>query len=321
VFLVANIFFLLFWAIAKKKQFLLSLIILLIGIPILTRYFQIHIPDKNKIKSIHKSQPLKIISFNVRLFNLYKWVNKEDAEQEIIHFINRESPDIICFQEFYTRERGKYSEKELLKQLQMANYKYIQYVLRKPGVSNFGIATISKYPIIHSGNINFINTYNQCVFTDIKHGKDTFRVYNTHLQSYRLLKQNYDFIDSLKLKYNDDQVKGWRDIIYRIKTAYIKRGNQADSVSAHIKKSKYPVIVCGDFNDSPVSYSYQKISKGMKDAFIEAGSGIGSTYFTKFPSFRIDYILHQNSLVAFNYKSPKLELSDHNPVICYITKK
>jgi endonuclease/exonuclease/phosphatase family metal-dependent hydrolase len=320
-FLLLNVFFVVLWVVTKKRQLFLSLIIILIGIPFMTRYFQIHLPFKKHPDVSMQPQAIKFLSFNVRLFNLYRWVNKADAESDIVRFIQKESPDIICLQEFYTREKGKFSEKYFLQQFPFAKYKYIKYTYRNRGVSNFGIATFSKYPIVGAGELSFSKTYNQCIYVDIKHRDDTIRVYNTHLQSYRFMKQNFDFIDTLKLKYNPGQVNGMRDIIYRIKTAYIKRANQADKVADHISHSAHPVIVCGDFNDSPISYSYQKISKGLDDAFVEAGSGIGSTYFSKFPSFRIDYILHQRSFEAFNYRSPKLELSDHNPVICYILKK
>lgn len=321
LFLLLNLFFLIFWLVLKKRQLFLSLVIIIMGIPFITRYFQIHLPFKKHPEVREQRDAIKILSFNVRLFNLYHWVKKDDAESDIIQFIINEAPDIICLQEFYARERGKYSEDYLLKKLSFAKYKYIRYTFRKQGVSNFGIATISKYPIVGFGEIPFKKTYNQCIYVDIRHQNDTLRVYNTHLQSFRFLKQNFDFIDTLKLKYNPGQVNGMRDIIYRIKTAYIKRADQAVKVAAHISLSKYPVIVCGDFNDSPISYSYQKISAGLEDAFMEAGSGIGTTYFTKFPSFRLDYVLHQPSLKAFYYRSPKLELSDHNPVICYILKK
>jgi endonuclease/exonuclease/phosphatase family metal-dependent hydrolase len=89
----------------------------------------------------------------------------------------------------------------------------------------------------------------------------------------------------------------------------------------HILKSPYPVIVCGDFNDSPVSYTYQKISANLKDAFLESGTGLGSTYSGRFPSYRIDYILHNPQLSCYQYANPKMGLSDHQPVICKMYKR
>lgn len=260
------------------------------------------------------------MSFNVRLFNLYKWIKVDNAGSEISKYVKAESPDIICFQEFYTRERGSLTEENLLRKLSPAKYKHIKYTLRKPGVSNFGIATFSRFPIINTGEIRFSNTFNQCIYSDLKVGNDTIRLYNIHLQSYRLQKENYEFLDSLKFAYNARQVKGLKNFTYRVKTAYIKRSVQADTVAAHILTSPYPVIVCGDFNDSPVSYAYQKISTGLKDAFIESGTGFGNTYLGRFPSLRIDYILHSPKLGAFDYAIPQIGLSDHSPVVCRIKK-
>ncbi len=311
-----NVVFVIFWAVALKKKFILSLVVVLLGGPFLFRNIQFLKTFRSKQTHTEESHSFKVMSFNVRLFNLYKWIKVDNAGTEISRYISAESPDIICFQEFYTREKGSLTEKNLMKNLTPAKFKHVKYTLRKPGVSNFGIATFSRYPIVNRGEISFSNTFNQCIYSDVKIGADTIRVYNLHLQSYRLRKENYEFLDSLKFAYNARQVKGFKNFTYRIKTAYIKRSIQADAVAAHISKSPHPVIICGDFNDSPVSYAYQKISANLKDAFMESGSGTGSTYLGRLPSYRIDYILHSPAFNAFDYSIPKVGLSDHHPVVC-----
>jgi endonuclease/exonuclease/phosphatase family metal-dependent hydrolase len=314
--ILINLFFVIFWAVGLKSKFLISFCIILLGAPFIIRNVQLPIPFKKEHTKAEEACSFKVMSFNVRLFNLYKWIKVDHAANEISRYVKAVSPDIICFQEFYTREEGSLTEQNILNKLEPAKYVHIEYTLRKPGVSNFGIATISKFPIVNKGEIRFSNTFNQCIFSDIKIGEDTVRVYNIHLQSYRLRKENFEFLDSLRFAYNAKQVKGFKNFTYRIKTAYIKRGIQADAIAWHIRKSPYPVILCGDFNDSPVSYAYQKISKGLKDAFIESGYGTGSTYPGRFSSFRIDYILHSPQYEAFGYSIPNPELSDHYPVVC-----
>jgi endonuclease/exonuclease/phosphatase family metal-dependent hydrolase len=318
--LIINAFFIVFWAILRKKYFLVSAIGLLIGYSFILRLVHFNWPTKRNTE-IHNSSSIKILSYNVRLFNLYKWIDKPNTRDEILKFISAETPDLICLQEFYTKEKGSKSEESVFKTFPGIHYKYVKYSYKNKGISNFGIATYSKYPIIHNGIINFPNSYNQCIFTDIIKNSDTLRVYNLHLQSFRFLKKNYEFLDSLKLKYDDANIKGAKDILYRIKLAILKRASQTDSVAASIARCRYPVVVCGDFNEPPVSYSYQTLQKGLKDAFMETGIGFGDTYFSRFPSYRIDYIFHSPTLKATGYQSPKTGLSDHSPVICYIEKK
>ena len=314
VFFIVNLFFIILWSFRKNKFLIISLLVILVGWSFMTRNIQVTFPFLHRQQSV--DPPIKIMSYNVRLFNLYKWIDSPDAIDEIMDFVEEESPDIICLQDFYTRKRGKFSETEINTRLKKNKYRFIKYTLKKPGISSYGIATYSAYPIINSGVISFANSFNVCIYTDIIIRNDTIRLFNTHLQSYRFIKQNYDLVDSLRFEYNTEQFKGIRDIAYRLKTGFIKRSVQTDTVSAYIKRSPYPVVVCGDFNDSPVSYTYQHMRGNLKDAFIEAGTGIGFTYVGKFPSYRIDYILHDNRFKAIDYKSPGMKLSDHRPVIC-----
>ena len=108
----------------------------------------------------------------------------------------------------------------------------------------------------------------------------------------------------------------YKNIIRKLRTGYIKRARQVDIISAHIDKSPYAVIVCGDFNDPPFSYAYHRITRNLQDAFKNSGNGIASTYIHKYSTYRIDYILHSPSLKSFNFKRLKVELSDHYPIIC-----
>lgn len=318
--LLINLAFIVLWLVNWEKQFLLSFLAIALGYTFFFRIIQIHLPW-NSAKKPNTHEAFKVLSFNVRLFNIYNSASNKNDGYEIIKFTERESPDIICFQEFYTRQKGKYSEAELFKHLPKNKYHHVKYTFSKKGVSNFGIATFSKYPIVSRGEVPFKNTYNACIYSDLKINDDTIRVYNNHLQSVRFLRQNYDFIDTLKIEYNSRNFIGFLDITYRLMQAYLKRAQQTDIIAAHIKLSPYPVIVCGDFNDSPVSYTYQKIHYNLYDAFMESGTGFGNTYLGKFPSFRIDYILHSKTLTSHNYRSPKLELSDHYPVVCTISAK
>jgi endonuclease/exonuclease/phosphatase family metal-dependent hydrolase len=186
----------------------------------------------------------------------------------------------------------------------------------------YGNATFSIYPIVNTGSIRFRNTiYNISIFSDIKVGEDTIRVYNNHLQSIYFNSANYRFLDNPKIPYDNQQLDEIRDISVRLKDAFEIRAEQADTIAAHIAGCPYRVIVCGDFNDTPASYTYYRISEGMTDAFARAGWGSGRTYIGKFPSFRIDYILHSEEFESLFFTRKKVRLSDHFPIISYLQKK
>jgi endonuclease/exonuclease/phosphatase family metal-dependent hydrolase len=198
-------------------------------------------------------------------------------------------------------------------------FSHVYYTDRVPRKINFGIATFSKYPIIHKEAIDFEESLNGCMSSDLVIGSDTVRVYNCHLQSIRLRKDYHDLLDSLIFNYSEKQLDELKDISVRMKQAYIQRAEQADLLAKHIRSSPYPVIVCGDFNDTPISYTYHKLARNLRDAFIEAGSGIGNTFRGNLPYARIDYILYSDSLQAHHYRTYKTDLSDHYPVITHFT--
>jgi endonuclease/exonuclease/phosphatase family metal-dependent hydrolase len=318
--LIINILFLIFWIIFRKFFFLISLICILAGLPFVRRMVQVKTPFHGKSyykeKYLLTNTSFKLLTFNVRLFNLYKWEGKTDVENGIFKFIDRENPDIICFQEFYARDNSPLSDQQIAKSLKKCLYSHVAYSLNKKNGSHFGIATFSSYPIVGKGELKFPHTFNLSIYTDLKIGNDTIRIYNNHLQSIKFLKADYELIDTLKLEYDQRQMNGIRRMTMRVRDAFKKRARQVDAVAEHMHHSPYPVIVCGDFNDSPVSYSYQTMRGKLHDAFIETGNGIGYTYRGKFPSYRIDYILYDPVFRSFDYESPKLELSDHYPVIC-----
>lgn len=314
--LLINIVFVIIWAIKRKPQVFLSLIMIALGWNFMGRYVQFEVPFLKKKEVVNESKSFKILTFNVRLFNRYNWSKDKETSHEIFEFIQRESPDIICFQEFFTRSKGELSEKAIIEHLKGINYHHIKYSVSKQGMSGFGIATFSKFPMAKMGEIIFPKTYNLCIYTDLVIYGDTVRVYNNHLQSIRFIKKNYDLIDSLKIRYSPDEIDGIMDITKRLKGAFEQRANQAEAIAAHVHRSPYPVIVCGDFNDSPVSYTYRVMRQNLNDAFIESGSGFGNTYLGKFPSYRIDYVLLDKKFSVLNYRVPKLNLSDHYPVLC-----
>ena len=318
--LAINIAFIIIWTIKLKRAVFISILTIIAG----WNHFTDYIPIRNFFSSSHSeekvysSEGIRLISYNVRAFNALDWVNDPGIKNNIYNLIRSEQPDIICLQEYYTENTETHLSDRVNRIFKDTPYHHVHYSFISGRNSGYGMATYSRYPLTGKGSIPFSNTSNMAIFTDLVVDSDTFRIYNSHLQSLNFHKRNYDFIDSLRFRYDEKQFAEIRDINRRIKNAFIKRSVQVDSLSAHIKASPYPVIVCGDFNDTPVSYTYRKMRSGLKDSFVSSGAGTGNTYLGIFPSFRIDYIFHSPEFETIDFERVKAKLSDHYPIICHL---
>ncbi|MBN1598604.1 MAG: endonuclease/exonuclease/phosphatase family protein [Bacteroidales bacterium] len=315
VLLIINVGFAIFWLWRRRFIAIVSLLPILMGIGYVGRYIQLK-PIRHKVGS---DNSIKLLTYNVRLFNLYGWEKGVGVSDSILNYVKRQKADVVCFQEFLTIY-DHYKRSEAYIDSSLAEYpdKHIHYNFKSHRTSEYGIATFSKYPIIRRVSIKFKDSYNICIYSDIAVSHDTIRVFNVHLQSIKLRKNNYNFVDSLIFRFNAKRINEVKDISGRLKQAYIKRAKQVDELNYHIKQSPYPVIVCGDFNDTPVSYTYQKIRGNMTDAFMSSGKWIGNTYRGNFPSFRIDFIFHSKELNTIDYNSDHINLSDHYPINCTV---
>jgi endonuclease/exonuclease/phosphatase family metal-dependent hydrolase len=315
-----NLVFMLLWVFIRWQFLFLSGLALITGYYFAAGTYQINMPSKEE----SSLGDMKVMSFNVRLFDLYNWSQNKNTRKAIIELIKQENPDVIAFQEYYSNNDGYHVHTDSIREWLGLDYAhtYYTYSLRKK--QNWGIATFSRFPIINKEKISLGNSRNNtCIFTDIVvPGNDTFRVYNMHLQSIHFHKEDYKFMEDIQNDTTEvDELKGSENILRKLKRAFVKRAVQCDSIAASIKSSKHPVIVCGDFNDTPVSYTYQTLSEGLKDGFKESGRGFGKTYYGLLPSMRIDYILHSEVLEAQNFKVIYKPLSDHYPVVCRLKKK
>lgn len=324
--LLINILFCIFWMIFLKRELFISLIAILIGWNNLVNHIQIHPGRGIQQKEIRKAgrqerteeNLIKVLSFNIHAFDLYNWNKNPESLHDILNFIKDEDPDIICLQEYFAEKSGRVTMEDVYRALKKTPYRHIYYTFGEKSNGKYGIATFSSFPVTGKGAIRFENTLNTCIFTDILIGNDTLRIYNSHLQSVHLEKIHYLLLDSLSFDNNEEQINELKDISSRLRRAFIKRSLQADKIAGHIQDCPYPVIICGDFNDTPSSYTYHKIRNDFYDSFVEAGSGFGHTYTGKFPSFRIDYILHDQAIESMYFKRIKNSLSDHYPIISFL---
>jgi endonuclease/exonuclease/phosphatase family metal-dependent hydrolase len=318
VMVLVNLLFVFYWLIQLRPRFLISLIAILAGWMHLTGYVQANlgttVPDKTKAR-------FKLMSYNVRLFDLYNWSHNKETRSHIFDLIKEEAPQILCLQEFYNSDKGDFRNLDTLVKLQKAKYCHAEYTLTLRNRDHWGIATFSSFPIVNKGKITFqTRSNNICIFTDLKIDDDTVRVYNVHMQSINFGYSDYKFIDKvIKNDTTSDELENSKNILRRLKRAFVKRAAQADMIAEHIRSSPYPVIVCGDFNDTPSSYVYHTIrGSSFTDAFRESGNGFGRTFVWKIPAFRIDYIINDPKFKTYDFRTLREDdLSDHYPVSCY----
>jgi endonuclease/exonuclease/phosphatase family metal-dependent hydrolase len=309
---VINFLFLLFWIFIKRKKYLIIInaFIIIIGFGFFTDFFNINFTNNDV-----DANSFKIISYNVRQFDLYNWEQNKVNRNKYFDFLKKEDPDIVCFQEYYEDKTKTFiTTDSIISFLKTKNY-YFKDTYTSAGKYKFGIATFSKYPIIKSDFFEFENTSNIIIYSDLLINGDTIRVFNAHLQSIRFQPEDYKFIEKVESSIDSIVIDEAKPLIAKLRDAYQMRAIQANSLNTLIEMSAYKVIVCGDFNDTPISYTYHTVKGNLHDAFIEAGTGISKSYNGAFPSFRIDYVLYSDGIEAKDYNCPKIPLSDHFPVV------
>jgi len=311
--LLINIIIVIIWAILLRFEALISVVVIAIGFTHFSNYIKLARPSGNK------SNTFKVLSYNVRLFNYFE-NHSANSEKKVIAFIKSQKPDIICLQEFFISGFPAVEEAFMIDALGGKYYSHMK--VSGSGKNRFyGIVTLSRFPIIRKGEIVHSGSSSLSIYTDVLIQKDTFRIYNNHLQSFRLRRMERSFMEELTANDDKETMNEVKSLSVSLKKGFVKRALQAQVVKDHINRSPFPVIVAGDFNDTPVSYAYRKIRKGLNDSFVNSGYGAGFTYKGNYPPNRIDYILYDDNLINSYFEIKKVRYSDHYPIIAYFRKK
>lgn len=322
IIILCTLILLIIWALARSRWFFVVLFFILIGGRLHFRMYSLPIGKESSTSSNN----IKILSYNVQNFDVYNanFNNDFTKRDAIFKFLAKEQADIVCFQEFYSQDdKDKFPTKDSLHKILKAKYFHDRMSFNRKYRNSFGVAMYSKYPMLTRGHVDFddsVKTSNNfCIFADIIKNKDTFRIYNTHFQSIKLQNDDYAlFGDSTFSSKNKSTVI---QMIKKLHIAYEKRAHQAEKVIKHMEQSPYEVIICGDFNDTPLSYVYNLFYTKYTDAFRNSASGLGVTYAGKVPAGRIDYIFHSKKIISNNFKIQKKAFSDHKAISCEFWKK
>lgn len=287
--LIINVVLFIYWLLLFKKQIWLSGLLLLVGITFINKFYRFSDQDLPVAKN-----DFTLMSYNVRLFNLFNWIDKKGVDQEIVNFVLDHDPDILALQEYSKNTKVK-----------LKNYPY-KYIVSHGNKIKTGQAIFSKFRIIDKGEINLPNSNNNVIFADILKDKDTIRIYSIHLQSISISPDIHERIDEVNSK----------AIIKRIAKAFKEQQMQSELIRSHMDDASHRKIICGDMNNSAFSYVYRNVKGELDDAFVQAGQGFGKTYdFNLFP-MRIDYIFVDPSIQVKSFKTYNNFLnSDHYPLM------
>jgi endonuclease/exonuclease/phosphatase family metal-dependent hydrolase len=319
VLVLLQLGFLLFWFFAKKKLTLIPLITLLICLPLLKNIIGI----SKKTKNINEPH-FTVATWNAHLFDFYE--HDGNLSNEMLQKAKDLKANVLAVQElvFSLDSNSNMSIEAVKKKL---GYKYaVTGNDRKFGVHTNGgtreeryfpfcIGIFSNYSILQWKKIQPLREYNHTfIWADMKVGEDTIRFFNIHLQSMHFAKQDYDFIENIDNRGLNEVKRSGKSLIKKIKAANLMRAIQANAVKEEVMNSPHPVILCGDFNDVPNSYSYKLINGVLKDTHAKKGFGIGRTFQKLSPTLRIDYIFCSPGIKPLHNRVVSPSMSDHRPV-------
>ena len=292
---------LLFWALIRhSKSFWIPLLAVLPSIVVFGRHFQPGSEDY-----MPSADDVKIVSYNVGRFAAGP-SGRAASRDSVFAFLRRQDADIICLQEVFFDQA---SSLEKMMAEEFGDYHLEYYVYTQPsGV--YGNVILSRMPARNKGKVIFEHSANMALYGDYLLADRLFRVYNCHFQSYNIS------LSGIGKALRRDVGDAVRDTERKMSSSLSLRPQQVDAVIRDIEKSALPSIVAGDFNDTPMSYTYWRLSKGRRDSFMEAGHGFGATYSMLRPLLRIDYVLYPELLTAVFHKVCKEEsASDHYPIV------
>ena len=309
--LASNVLFLLLWLLLYPRYSIVSIATLLLCIGQIRAFMPINFGNQ-----VPPEDCLKVLSYNILSPNINASnTNKDNA---IISYLEASGADIVCLQEFHFATLKK--RKRLLDE-----YPYKSYLVSNDSETETRyLGCLSKYPILSVENMKFDSSTNGCSKYRILHEGDTIVVYNCHLQSNGLKGEHKTAYEQMLVNPKEQiRSQDTKELVKKLRDSAAKRAKQADIVAADIAKEESPyIIVCGDFNDSPISYTCHRLKEHLNDAYIMSGNGPGISYNRNKLFYRIDHIMHSSHFKAYKCTVDRsIKVSDHYPIFCFLEKE
>ena len=321
--LLLQMFFVVIWLFVYRKLVLIPFVTVLVCWKLIFSLIGSSYSTNNRNSS---DKQFRIASWNVHLFGFFN--NGAEPNPNMLSYAKNLATDVLCVQElvFSLDDSSSFSLEQLKRRLGYryafaGNFRSFGVHANNPLTDQkeyypFCLAVFSNYPIVNQKKIRPLPEYNHTfIWTDLKVGADTIRVFNIHLQSMHFVKKDYDFIETIDQQSADDLSINGKSLLRKLRDANFQRAVQVLAVRDEVQKSPYPVILCGDLNDVPNSYTYQVLRKDLRDGFSDKGFGIGRTFQFLAPTLRVDYIFYSDFLPIQSFRVDKGFQSDHKPLV------
>ena len=318
IILTSNVLCLIAWLLLKKRKIALVIgIALILCYKPITTFFPLNIKPQ-----VIPEESLKLLTYNVMGF---MGESRKNSAHPLLEYIAKTDADIVCLQEYMISKTGKslLTQRDVNKILNKYPYRSITGLEYSGKYHTYGLACFSKYPITSTREFTFDGSYNGAAIYTLDVNGETYLVSNNHLESNKISSSDKKlYSDFLLKKDSRTAIEVTSNIKKRLGRAYTKRAIQAQQITDYINRQEYDkLIICGDFNDMPISYAYKKMKGDRIDAYVSTGFGPGITYYEDFFLFRIDYILHSKNLKSHKTIVDRVKFSDHYPVLTYLTEQ
>ncbi|MDO5571381.1 MAG: endonuclease/exonuclease/phosphatase family protein [Bacteroidales bacterium] len=311
--LLVVIAFTIFWMIRFRWFVAVNIFVIIICWEPVTRYIPMHFYKQNV-----PQESIKVLTYNTCGMGRYNMQRPENMNQ-VLSFINEQNPDIVCLQEYTFNNRNKDFSERYIRSI-LKNYPYYHFKSASLDHTSTGLAIFSKYPITKTKGIDYNSIYNNSCLYELDINGKTVTLINNHLESNKLSPEDRKFYKDLVNNFEKNMLEEFKaTLATKLAHAYKIRATQADKLNGIISNISTPIIVCGDFNDTPISYCYNRIRGDLNDAYRDSGFGPGITYHENRFLFRIDHILYNNGFKAYNAKVHHVNYSDHYPVTVYFS--
>lgn len=265
---------------------------------------------KYDTKFSYPRSAISLLSYNVRY--LYSDSGNSSADS-LAAWLDTLRADVICLQEV----NGALATRSARLSAVLESYNEAKFGLEE-GVAR-ELRILTRHKIINSG---VVLKPSSSVWADMVVREDTIRVINNHLQSTGITVFDSDYLTGHAYLMDTAREVKLRSIASRFSDNCVLRAAQVDTIRAHIDTLGPSLkVVCGDFNDTPLSYTYRRMARGLRDAFSEHGEGYSYTFRGFFNALRIDYVLSSKEIEVLSYETPEVNLSDHRPVLVRLQKR